>query len=52
MIIFSTFIWTCIQTWNCIYIRNLDKLYEKPNVLQLLYADKLNFILFMSNYMT
>ena len=52
MIIFSTFIWICIQTWNCIYKRNLDKLYEKPNVLQFLYTDKLNFILFMSNYMT
>ena len=52
MIIFSTFIWTCIQTWNCINTRNLGKLYEKSNVLQFLYTDKLNFILFMSNYMT
>ena len=52
MIIFSTFIWICIQTWNCIYVRNLGKLYEKSNILQFLYTDKLNFILFMSNYMT
>ena len=22
-------IWICIQTWNCIFIRNLGKLYEK-----------------------
>ena len=32
--IFSTFIWTCIQIWNCIYIRNLGNLYEKSNVIQ------------------
>ena len=49
MIIFSTFIWISIQTWNCINTRNLDKLYEKSNVMQFLYTDKLNFILHMSN---
>ena len=52
MITFSKFIWACIQTWNCINTRNPDKLYEKSNVVQFLYRDKLNFILFMSNYMT
>ena len=52
MVIFSTFIWICIQTWNCINTRNLGKLHEKSNVLQFLYTDKLNVILFMSNYMT
>ena len=44
MVKFSTFIWICIQTWNCINTRNLGKLYEKSNVLQFLYTDKLNFI--------
>ena len=34
-----------IQTWNCIYTRNLGKLYEKSNVLQFHYTDELNFIL-------
>ena len=40
MVIFSTFIWICIQIWNCINTRNFDKLYEKLNVMQFLYADK------------
>ena len=45
MIIFSTFIWICIQIWNCTNKRNYDKLYEKSNVMQFLYTDKLDFIL-------
>ena len=50
--IMSVHLFGNIQTWNCIYIRNLGKLYEKPNVMQFLYADKLKLILFMYNYMT
>ena len=37
MIMFSTFIWIYIQTWNCINTRNLDKLYEKSNDIQFIY---------------
>ena len=38
-------IWICIKIWNCINTRNLSKLYEKSNVLQYLYTDKLDIIL-------
>ena len=44
MVIFSTFIWICIQTWNCTNKSILGKLYEKSNVLQFLDIDKLDFI--------
>ena len=46
MVKFSTFIWKCIQIWNCTNKRNLDKLYKKSNVLQFFYTNKLNYILF------
>ena len=53
IVIFSTFIWICIQIWNCINTRNLGKLYEKSNVMQFLYADKTElYFQFMSNCMT
>ena len=53
MVIFSTFIWICIQIWNCINTRNLGKLFEKSNVKQFLYADRTElYFQFMSSYMT
>ena len=52
MVIFSTFIWICIQIWNSINTRNLGKLCEKSNVMQFLYADNTElYFQFMSNYM-
>ena len=53
MIVFSVILWTCIQIWNCINTRNHGKLHEKLNVMQSLYADKIEFYFqFISNYMT
>ena len=36
MIIFKPIVWICIQIWNCINTRNLGKLYEKLNVMQVI----------------
>ena len=53
MIISSAIIWVCIQIWNCINTRNLERLHEKLNFMQFLYADKTElYFQFMSNYMT
>ena len=53
MAILFAIIWLCIQIWNCINTRNLDKLQEKLTFMKFLYADKTDlYIQFMSNYIT